>query len=202
MLFKEKKKKKEYFIYYLKKPSSTLKMVGWLVGFICKKSNLIPPLETFCVLMPIFTTYRQEHFNIKTSWLLLYKILYFCSTDPWGQCKYYFFSFFKTVFGVFFVYLFVWSHRWKGDRARKNITRLVFPSGIKTSWRKGFLGGRSRCWFLLRCPFFVCFSCQANPLEEVLLNVHISHISGCAGKVCFVLYSLCFWRYVVLLCLA
>lgn len=66
-LKKTKTKTKEYFIYYLKKPSSTLKMVGWLVHFIRKKSNLIPPLETFCVLMPIFTTYRQEHFNIKTS---------------------------------------------------------------------------------------------------------------------------------------
>lgn len=61
------KKKKEYFIYYLKKKTLFYFKNGWLVGFICKKSNLIPPLETFCVLMPIFTTYRQEHFNIKTS---------------------------------------------------------------------------------------------------------------------------------------
>lgn len=29
-----KKKKKEYFIYYLKKPSSTLKMVGWFVLYV------------------------------------------------------------------------------------------------------------------------------------------------------------------------
>lgn len=62
-----KKKKKEYFIYYLKKKTLFYFKNGWLVCFICKKSNLIPPLETFCVLMPIFTTYRQEHFNIKTS---------------------------------------------------------------------------------------------------------------------------------------
>lgn len=63
MLFKEK----EYFIYYLKKKTLFYFKNGWLVCFICKKSNLIPPLETFRVLMPIFTTYRQEHFNIKTS---------------------------------------------------------------------------------------------------------------------------------------
>lgn len=63
--FKEKRifhllaKKNNKNLFYFKN--------GWLVAFICKKSNLIPPLETFRVLMPIFTTYRQEHFNIKTS---------------------------------------------------------------------------------------------------------------------------------------
>lgn len=65
LCFLKKKKRIFHLLSKKKKPSSTLKMVGWLVLYV--KSNLIPPLETFCVLMPIFTTYRQEHFNIKTS---------------------------------------------------------------------------------------------------------------------------------------
>lgn len=64
-----KEKKRVFNLLSEKKKTTTLFYFknGWLVCFICKKSNLIPPLETFCVLMPIFTTYRQEHFNIKTS---------------------------------------------------------------------------------------------------------------------------------------
>lgn len=51
------KKQKNKNLFYFKN--------GWLF-FNMQESNLIPPLETLCVcvcvLMPIFTTYRQKHF--------------------------------------------------------------------------------------------------------------------------------------------
>lgn len=33
---------------------------------------------------------------------------------------------------------------------------------------------------------------KQTPIAEVLLNIHISNISGCAGEICFIFNSLCF----------
>lgn len=66
----------------------------------------------------------------------------------------------------------------------------VFPSGIKSL---GFLGGEDPdSNYFADALSSVAGGAKQMPLLKSSLNIHISHIRGCAGKVCFVFNSLCF----------
>lgn len=85
------------------------------------------------------------------------------------------------------------------SKEKKKYNKLVFPSGIKTSWRKkGFWGGdpdadsfSDALSLSASLAKQIHFFRKEEKKEESCLNVHVSHISGCAGEVCLVLYSLC-----------